>query len=189
MDMFDLQEFVHSVAMLAMLIPLYLVNRFFSGRRKIWFVILLGGFIALIGIVDMHMILTTSMVVVPDARSVLLIITGAVLGPLPMGIAGIAMLVYRIIIGGAGLIRGIVLIILSMVVGYVCSKQKYYRTKVGLKFFFLGVIGTFFTVVTLLIFIPHELAYSIIYIYCVYFSIPLGFPNYRFIVGSFTRSI
>lgn len=84
----------------------------------------------------------TTSPIIYDTRSVILSVAAAFFSPVATGIAMLAAIIYRIILGGDGAIAGVLSIITSGVIGIVWGqlRKKYNFKKIFIEFFIMGIV-------------------------------------------------
>jgi diguanylate cyclase (GGDEF)-like protein/PAS domain S-box-containing protein len=136
---------VQNIAILLAMVFIY--SLLISNRQtdKLYYKIALGIFNGLVGILLMWTALHLENGVIFDTRSVLISVSGMFFGAIPTAIAAGIMIVYRIFLGGPGMIVGVAVVITTSVIGILA--HKYYFRQIldnlknrGWKFYLFGVI-------------------------------------------------
>lgn len=107
--------------------------------------VLHGLFIGFIGIILIRNSVALSEGLVFDTRSILVSITGLFFGPIPTVVATSIIVVARILLGGSGTITGILVTLMSAIIGLVWNHYSLDRILhknklVWLEFYFFGII-------------------------------------------------
>ncbi len=145
MDIEVIIALVQNIAILVALVFIYslLLNNKMTG--KIYYKFALGLFNGLIGILLMWTALRLDNGVIFDTRSILISVSGMFFGVIPTAIAGIIMIIYRVFIGGSGMLMGILVVITTSLIGMAGHKfsfKKIMKTSKhrGIKFYVFGLI-------------------------------------------------
>jgi PAS domain S-box-containing protein len=113
---------INNATLLLTLSIVYEMTYIFRLRQKAYIAVLNGAVIGLIGLAIMFF----SFELVPglffDTRSILLSVTAFTFGLIPASVAGIIMIVFRLITGGVGTLTGISVILISVVSGLAFRK-------------------------------------------------------------------
>ncbi|MBI4856700.1 MAG: diguanylate cyclase [Acetobacterium woodii] len=125
-----IKDLIFNTALLLSISTVYnlFVVRFNSHKK--WLNSLLGLFLGGVGILLMMNTFNFSNGIIFDTRSILISVSGMFLGYLPTIIATILISVYRISLGGAGAMTGVLVTVISAVIGLIWYK---YRLPIILK--------------------------------------------------------
>ncbi|MBU4439873.1 MAG: diguanylate cyclase [Firmicutes bacterium] len=125
-----IKDLIFNTALLLSISTVYnlFVIRFNSHKK--WLNSLLGLFLGGVGILLMMNTFSFSNGIIFDTRSILISVSGMFLGYLPTIIATILISAYRISLGGAGAMTGVLVTVISAVIGLVWHK---YRLPIILK--------------------------------------------------------
>nr|WP_320025787.1 HD domain-containing phosphohydrolase [uncultured Acetobacterium sp.] len=125
-----IKDLIFNTALLLSISTVYnlFVIRFNSHKK--WLNSLLGLFLGGVGILLMMNTFSFSNGIIFDTRSILISVSGMFLGYLPTIIATILISAYRISLGGAGAMTGVLVTVISAVIGLVWYK---YRLPIILK--------------------------------------------------------
>jgi len=110
-------ELIYNAALLVTLSVLYGFLSRFTKKNIFLYKILVGLLFGFIAIAGMTLPVEYAPGVIYDGRSVILVLAGFFGGALPISIAGILALSFRIYLGGAGVWAGILTIVVSSTVG------------------------------------------------------------------------
>ena len=145
-----------ALSMLHYLFGLKPVNQF-KGIREI----LLGIVIGSIGIILMLSPWTLQPGLVFDSRSILLSVTGLIIGPIPTIIAMATTALYRIYMAGDGIVMGVATILTSGTTGILWGafRKNWYKKNRVKELLMLGLL-THIIMIADLIFLPEELRLS-----------------------------
>jgi len=136
---------VQNIAILLAMVFIY--SLLISNRQtdKFYYKIALGIFNGLVGILLMWTALHLDNGVIFDTRSILISVSGMFFGAIPTAIAAVIMIIYRISLGGPGMIVGVAVVITTSILGILANK--YYFRQIfenlknrGWKFYLFGVI-------------------------------------------------
>lgn len=119
-----IKDLIFNTALLLSISTVYnlFVIRFNSHKK--WLNGLLGLFLGGVGILLMMNTFSFSNGIIFDTRSILISVSGMFLGYLPTIIATILISVYRISLGGAGAMTGVLVTVISAVIGFVWHKYR-----------------------------------------------------------------
>ena len=106
-------SFTSNIMLLMSLAVVYSFFPYESKIKSVYKKIIMGFFVALIGVTIMYTRFELTEGIVFDARAVAISVTAMFLGLIPTIIGGIAMITYRIIIGGDGVFTGILWVIFA----------------------------------------------------------------------------
>ncbi len=145
-----------ALSMLHYLFGLKPVNQF-KGVREIS----LGIVIGLIGIILMLSPWTLQPGLVFDSRSILLSVTGLIIGPIPTIIAMATTALYRIYMAGDGIVMGVATILTSGTTGILWGalRKNWYKKNRVKELLLLGLL-THIIMIADMIFLPEELRLS-----------------------------
>ncbi|PKM86879.1 MAG: hypothetical protein CVU87_10800, partial [Firmicutes bacterium HGW-Firmicutes-12] len=135
-------------------------------KNKVLYNILLGVLIGFIGILVVINSVELSKGVIFDARSILVSVIGMFFGFIPTFIAVLIISIYRIIIGGAGTLTGVVTTVMTAVIGLIWYKYRLnnilLRKKgVWFEFYLFGFI-THIIMLLCMLTLPREMVFSVI---------------------------
>ncbi len=133
---------IENIEMLIALSAISQILSFYDKKYKFQINIYRGLLFGLVGLFIMTFPYRMAPGITFDTRSILLSITALMFGLIPALIAGGMMVIYRIIMGGSGVIMGVLVIILSTWIGLNWSKVKIlntHRRKV-IDFYVLGLV-------------------------------------------------
>ncbi len=114
-----LTSLFNNAALLLVLSIIYEVAYFIPSRYRRLQKVFIGLLIALVCVVVMSMPFTLQSGIVFDTRSILISVTALIFGPLPTVITVAIAAIYRLSIGGIGMLAGIAVIITSALIGLV----------------------------------------------------------------------
>ncbi len=136
---------VQNIAILLAMVFIYSLMLRNRQTDKLFYKIAIGILNGLIGIVLMWTALRLDNGVIFDTRSILIGVFGIFFGAIPTAIAAVIMILYRIFLGGPGMIVGISVVITTSILGILA--HKYYFLHIleniknrGWKFYLFGVI-------------------------------------------------
>ena len=124
--------------------------------------IVIGIIIGFAGILLMNIPVTIAPGVFFDTRSILVSVTAMFFGFIPGAVAVIIIVIYRIIIGGSGVIMGILVTLSTFGVGFLWNKIRFKHLLSGkknklLEFYFVGLI-THLVMLMCFIFLPQKIS-------------------------------
>ncbi|MBC3803337.1 hypothetical protein GH808_02625 [Acetobacterium fimetarium] len=119
-----LKDLVTNTSLLLAISIVY--NLFFIhfDRQKKWLEGIIGVFVGGMGMLLMLNTVSFSNGIIFDTRSILISVTGLFLGYLPTIIATVIISAYRISLGGAGALTGVLVTVTSAVIGLICYKYQ-----------------------------------------------------------------
>lgn len=119
-----LLSFASNIMVLMSLAVVYSIFPYESRLKDIWKKIIMGVVVGFIGVTIMFTSYELMDGVVFDARAVAISVTGMFLGGIPTIIGGTAMILYRMSIGGDGMITGVLWIIVAAAMGLLWRKYR-----------------------------------------------------------------
>ncbi len=134
----------------------FIVVRF--ERTKLSGKILQGLLFGIAAVIGMHDPFILSKGIIFDGRSILISLCTLFFGPLSGIIAAVMALIYRLIIGGAGLIMGILVIMCSFIIGYIFHIRRASKPDLKLSAFKLYQFGLLVHAAMLLLILTIPLA-------------------------------
>jgi len=136
---------IQNIAILLAMVFVYSLLLSKKQTDKPYYKIALGVFNGLVGILLMWTALHLDNGVIFDTRSILISVSGMFFGAIPTAIAAVIMILYRISLGGPGMIVGVVVVLTTSILGILA--HKYYFQQIidnlknrGWKFYLFGVI-------------------------------------------------
>ena len=150
---------IHNISILLALSMLhYLFARksdlYYKGIREI----VMGIIIGFIGVILMMTPWTLQPGLVFDTRTVLLSVSGLIIGPIPTIIGMATTSLYRIYMAGDGIVMGVATILTSGSVGILWGafRPKWYEKRMKTELLLMGVLTHLF-MLACIVFLPHEL--------------------------------
>jgi diguanylate cyclase (GGDEF)-like protein/PAS domain S-box-containing protein len=152
---------VQNIAILLAMVFIYSLLLRNRQKDNLYYKIALGIFNGLVGILLMWTALKLDNAVIFDTRSILISVSGMFFGAIPTAIAAVIMVVYRISLGGPGMIVGVAVVITTSILGIVAHKYYFHQIlenikNRGWKFYLFGVIVHIDMLLCMLI-LPKEL--------------------------------
>ena len=146
---------INNAALLMALIIVYELTYVISIRNIKYIPFINGVLIGLIGLAIMMVPFTLKGGIIFDTRSILISVTALTFGPIPSVIAAIILMIYRIILGGAGALMGVAVLTSSTLIGilwrkYLLTKNIKYR---WLNIYLFGIV-VHLAMLTCTIFLP-----------------------------------
>ena len=120
-----------------------LFNLFYQklSSKNIWFRLIGGVVIGIAGIAIVTIAIRLPNNVIFDTRSILLCVSGLVYGALPTGIAAAMIALYRLYIGGPGVVMGVTVTLVSAGIGILWRAIRKNPEKMSNReFYFFGVV-------------------------------------------------
>lgn len=155
---------MQNIAILLAMVLIYSLLLSNHQTKKLNYKIVLGIFNGLVGILLIWSALRLDNGVIFDTRSILISVLGLFFGVIPTLIAASTMIIYRISIGGPGMIVGITVVLSTSILGILA--HKYYLQKIldsiknrGWKFYIFGVIVHIDMLLCMLI-LPEEIRWK-----------------------------
>ncbi len=155
---------MQNIAILLAMVFIYSLLLSKHQTEKLNYKIVLGIFNGLVGILLMWSALHLDNGVIFDTRSILISVLGMFFGAIPTLIAASIMILYRISLGGPGMIVGVVVVLTTSVLGILA--HKYYLQQIldnlknrGWKFYLFGLIVHIDMLLCMLI-LPEELRWE-----------------------------
>jgi diguanylate cyclase (GGDEF)-like protein/PAS domain S-box-containing protein len=124
----DKELFIHLIYNIAVLLTLALIYTAFQDKLKVGnflYNILLGISTGIAGLLIMSTAVVLDSGAIFDARSILISVAGMFFGLVPTMIAGAMMILYRIVIGGAGMYAGILVILTTALIGLIWNRYRF----------------------------------------------------------------
>lgn len=163
---------VYNAALLLSLSVVYELSYLIPTKNKTINSVISGIIIGAIGLAIMSLPFQLMNGVVFDTRSILLSVTAYVFGWLPSAIAGIILIVYRLIMGGSGATAGIAVILISVSIGLLWGKIPYKKNMKLLYFYTMGIavhtsmlLCMFLLPYETAVFVIQSIAYSVMLLY------------------------
>ena len=155
-----------NIALLLALTIFFATYPFRNLRRLTSHKVLVGMIIGFIGISVMLNPLTLYEGVIFDSRTILLTVSGMVLGLIPTVIGASMMGIYRMIIGGSGLLTGLITILIGSTVGVVWHAKRYQKVLnkheiFGVEYYLVGLV-THIGMLLAMLLIPLNIRSSVI---------------------------
>ncbi|UWG98597.1 diguanylate cyclase [Dehalobacter sp. DCM] len=129
------------------LLTMAFIYSLFQNKNRIdnrYYKVLLGVFIGAAGILIMMTALRFEDGIIFDARSILISVSGMFFGAVPTIIAAFIMIVFRIILGGAGTVMGILVILTTSFIGILWHRYRFHgilkHNKYAVEFYLFGLI-------------------------------------------------
>lgn len=180
-------ELIYNAALLVTLSVLYgLLSRFRKGNNTLY-KILVGLLFGLIAVAGMNMPVHYSNGIIYDGRSVILVLAGLFGGGIPGAISIVLSAAFRIYLGGAGTIPGVLTVLVSCSVGLVFRylyKNEPYRINLAMLWL-IGLVAHVFMLASQL-FLPWPLVFEVIK--NIWFPIVVVFPLATLMIGILFRS-
>lgn len=175
-----------NIALLLALTVFFATYPFRNLRKLTSHKVLVGLLIGLIGIMVMLNPLTLYEGVIFDSRTILLTVSGMILGLIPTLIGAAMMAIYRLIVGGSGIYTGLITIAISSAVGVVWHVERYQTVLnkheiFGLEYYLVGLV-THLGMLAAMLLIPSDIRSSVVRIMA--FPILVVYP-----VGTYLLSL
>lgn len=155
-------SFTTNILLLMSLAVVYSIFPYESKLKGIHKKIIIGFVVAIIGVVIMYKPFELMDGIFFDARAVAISVTAMFLGVIPTLIGGLAMITYRIILGGTGALTGVLWVVVAASIGlfwrhFRLKNPKF--QKYNITWIELYLVGLFVQIVmvTLLFTLPNEL--------------------------------
>lgn len=147
---------INNASLLLMLSVVYEVAYFIPAKLSRFRTCISGVLIAAICIAIMSVPFTLQPGVVYDTRSILISVTGLMFGTVPVIITSVTAIIYRLVIGGAGSVPGLAVIITSALIGIFWRQWIYPRFR-RLKWLSVYVmsLGVHATMIACMILLPY----------------------------------
>jgi len=118
-------DIIYNIALLLSVSVVYATYPFKAMRTTKRFLTVMGVAIGLVGMLIMSRPFVLSEGIVFDGRSILIGVTGMFFGPIPSIIASCMMVLYRIYLGGSGMVTGISVISTACAMGVLWHGFRY----------------------------------------------------------------
>lgn len=181
-------SFISNVLLLMSLAVVYSIFPYETKLKDIYRKIIMGSVVAVIGVAIMYSQFELMDGVLFDARAVAISVTAMFLGVIPTLIGGVAMIVYRIYLGGVGVLTGVLWIIFAALIGlfwrhFRLKNPKF--QKYNISWIELYLVGFFVQVVMILLLLtlPNELHDEVLS--AVAFALLIVFPLGSLIISEF----
>ena len=151
---------------LSLLVALSIVSGFLEKRyprTKLSGLLFQGFLFGIVAIVGMLQPLILSEGLIFDGRSVVLSLAAFFFGPVPGAVAGIMAIIFRITIGGSGVVLGTLVITSSVIIGTIFHfyRKKYYKVVTIRQLLYLG-LAVHISMLLLMFILPFSIAISVI---------------------------
>lgn len=143
MDRSIIINLIYNITILLTLAIIYSEFQLKVKISKVFYTILLGTCIGIAGILIMSTAVRLDDNFIFDSRSILISVTGMFFGLIPTIIAATMMAIYRIIIGGAGMAMGVLVILTTATIGVLWHHYRFRRifeSKKTYEFYIMGLI-------------------------------------------------
>ncbi|KFZ27036.1 MAG: putative diguanylate cyclase YegE [Candidatus Izimaplasma bacterium HR2] len=181
-------SFISNILLLMSLAVVYSIFPYESRIKEIYKKIIMGFVVAIIGVTIMYRQFELMDGVLFDARAVAISVTAMFLGVIPTLIGGLAMIAYRIYLGGVGMLTGVLWIIFAATIGlfwrhFRLKNPKF--QKYNISWIELYLIGFFVQVVMILLLLtlPNTLRDEVLN--AVAFALLIVFPLGSLIISEF----
>lgn len=184
-------SFISNIMLLLSLAVVYSIFPYESRLKVIYKKILMGIVVAIIGISIMYTRFELMDGVYFDARAVAISVTAMFLGLIPTLIGGIGMIGYRLYLGGAGALTGVLWIVIAGTLGliwreYRLKNPKFDKYKITwIELYLVGFIIQVVMIVLLLT-LPNNLRDEVLDV--VSFSLLIVFPLGSLVISEFMLS-
>lgn len=145
MDMNIALNLIYNITILITLALFYSIFQTKNRIDHLFYKIILGFLNGAAGLLIMSAAVTLDNGMIFDARSILLGVSGMFLGAVPTWIAGSIMILYRILIGGPGVLTGALVILTTSAIGVLWHRYRIQdilkrKDPYALEFYLLGLI-------------------------------------------------
>lgn len=137
---------VYNASLLLSISLIYILFFLKYDKNNIWRKIIAGVAIGFIGILLMENRIQIVQGIIFDLRSVLVCVTAMFFGFIPAFVASVIVIIWRIIIGGSGILMGVLVTSVTFAIGFTWNKMRFKqvlskKNNVFIEFYLVGFIS------------------------------------------------